>query len=72
VLRRLRDGADPLEVTRRRGREAGLDHVDAEPLELLADLHLFVRPQSDSRRLLTVSKCGVEDCDPASAQVVPP
>ena len=39
-----------------------------EPLELVADLHLLVRPQRDSRRLLAVPKGGVEDRDPARAQ----
>ena len=66
------DRSDALEVAGRRGCEAGLDHVDAEPLELLADLHLLVRPQRDSRRLLAVPKRGVENCDPARAQRVPP
>ena len=55
VLRGARDGLYALEVAGRRGGEAGLDHVDAEPLELLADLHLLVRAQGDSRRLLAVS-----------------
>ena len=61
VLRRVRDGAHAFEVAGRGGREAGLDHVDAEPLELLADLHLLVRPQGDSRRLLAVPKRRVEN-----------
>jgi hypothetical protein len=42
VLRGARDLADTFEVAGRRGREAGLDHIDAEPLELLADLNLLV------------------------------
>ena len=50
-----RDRLDALEVAGRGGGEARLDHVDAEPLELLADLDLLVRPQGDARRLLAVS-----------------
>ena len=68
VLCRARNSAHAFEVAGRGGREAGLDHVDAEPLELLADLHLLVRAQRDSRCLLTVPKRCVEDCDPARAQ----
>ena len=55
VLHGARDGLDALEVAGRRGGEAGLDHVHAKPLELLPDLHLLVRAQGDSRRLLAVS-----------------
>ena len=72
LLHGARDGTDAFEVAGRRGGEAGLDDVNAEPLELLADLHLLVRPQRDSRRLLAVPKRGVENCDPARAQRVPP
>ena len=36
--RATRDRPHPLEIARRGGREACLDHVHAEPLELLADL----------------------------------
>jgi len=61
-----RDGADALEVARRRAREAGLDHVDAEALELRADLRLLVRLQRDARRLLAVAQRRIEDLDPAS------
>ena len=70
TLRRLRDCPHSLEVAGRSGRKAGLDHVHAEPFELLADLHLLVRPQGDSRRLLAVPKRRVENCDPARAQRV--
>ena len=56
-----RDGPHPLEIAGRRGREACLDHVHAEPLELLADLDLLVRPQGDSRRLLAVPKRRIEN-----------
>ena len=50
--RRLDGGrhrARALEVTGRRAREAGLDDVDAEPLELLSDLRLLVGLQRDAR-----------------------
>jgi hypothetical protein len=67
---RLSDRADALEVTRRRDRKAGLDHVHAEPLELCGDLRLFVRLERDARRLLAVAKGGVEDRDPAVGQRV--
>ena len=60
-----RDRADAFEVAGRGGCEAGFDHVDAEPLELLRDLCLLFRPQGDARRLLAVSKGRVEDLDPA-------
>jgi len=45
--------------------EAGFDHVDAEPLELLCDLCFLFWPQGDARRLLAVSECRIEDLDPA-------
>ena len=61
----VRDRADPFEVAGRGGCEAGFDHVDAEPLELLRDLCFLFRPQGDARRLLAVSKGRVEDLDPA-------
>ena len=57
-----------LEVARRRDREAGLDHVHAEPLELRRDLRLLVRLKRDAGRLLAVAKSGVEDRDPAGWQ----
>jgi hypothetical protein len=38
VARRLGNGPDALEVAGGRDREAGLDHVHAEPLELRGDL----------------------------------
>ena len=59
------DGPDSLEIAGRGHREAGLDHVDSEELELVRDLDLLVRLQRDARRLLAVAKRGVEDCDPA-------
>ena len=64
-----RDGAHALEVAGRGDREAGLDHVDAEPLELRGDLRLLVRLQGDARRLLAVAKRRVEDRDPAGWQL---
>src|SRR5687768_3310781 len=59
-----------LEVTRRRGGEAGLDHVDAEARELLRDLELLGGVQRDARRLLAVAQRGVED-DDAVVHVAP-
>ena len=52
---------DGLEVARRGDREAGLDHVDAEPRELRRDLELLLRVQRDARRLLAVAQRRVED-----------
>ena len=56
-----RDRLHGLEVARRGDREAGLDHVDAEPRELLGDLELLLRVQRDARRLLAVAQRRVED-----------
>ena len=53
-----------LEVAGRGDREAGLDHVHAEPGELLGDLHLLLGVQRDARRLLAVAQRRVEDVDP--------
>ena len=50
-----------LEVARRGDREAGLDHVDAQPRQLLGDLQLLLRVQRDPRRLLAVTQRRVED-----------
>ena len=44
-----RNGADTLEISRRCPGEAGLDHVDAQALELLGDLRLLMRLQRDAR-----------------------
>ena len=41
----------------------GLDHVDAEPGELLRDLDLLLRVQRDAGRLLAVAQRRVEDLD---------
>ena len=53
-----------LEVTWRGDRESSLDHVDAEPRQLLRDLQLLGRVERDPRRLLAVSQGRVEDDDP--------
>ena len=53
-----------LEVPRGRDRESSLDHVDAEPRELMRDLQLLVRVEADARRLLAVTQRGVKDDDP--------
>ena len=55
------DRLDGLEVPGRGDREAGLDHVDAEPGELLGDLELLGRVQRDAGRLLAVAQRRVED-----------
>src|SRR5262249_48116065 len=59
-----RDLLHGLEVTGRGDREAGLDHVDAEPRELLRNLDLLLRVERDPRRLLAVAQRRVEDVDP--------
>ena len=69
VLDGLGDGPDAFEVAGRRDREASLDHVDAEALELGGDLDLLVWLQRDARRLLAVAKGCVEDRDPAGRQL---
>ena len=57
------DRLDRLEVAGRGDREAGLDHVDAQPRELLGDLDLLGGVQRDAGRLLAVPQRGVEDVD---------
>ena len=56
---------DALEVSGRRRREAGFDHVDTQPLESPRDLGLLVGPQCNARRLLAVSQGRIENRDPA-------
>jgi hypothetical protein len=58
--------ANTLEVARRGGCEARLDHVDAEALERQRDLDLLVRREGDTWGLLTVPECRVENRDPAA------
>ena len=67
-----RDRPYRLEVTRRRDRESSLDHVHAEPRELLRDLQLLGRVQRDARRLLAVSQRRVEDDDPVGVHGTAP
>src|SRR5688500_3004195 len=55
------DGLDRLEVARRRYGEAGFDHVDSEPRELVGDLELLLLVERDARRLLSVAERRVED-----------
>ena len=50
-----------LEVAVRRRGEAGLDHVDLEPLELARDAQLLVLGHRGAGRLLAVAQGGVED-----------
>ena len=61
-----------LEVTRRRDRKTSLDHVDAEPRELLGDLQLLGGVERDARRLLAVSQGGVENDDPVGVHGAAP
>ena len=56
-----RDRLHGLEVARRGDREAGLDHVHAEPRELVRDLDLLLPVERDPRRLLAVAQRRVED-----------
>ena len=59
--------ADRLQLGLRSHREAGLDDVDAQPLELAREAHLLVRSHRAAGRLLAVAEGRVEDGD-ASAQ----
>jgi hypothetical protein len=58
---RLRDRLHRFEVAVRRRREAGLDDVDLEPLELAGDAELFVLGHRGAGRLLAVAQGRVED-----------
>ena len=57
------DGAHRLEVAIRGDREAGLDDVHAEPIELLRQAQLLGRGHAEAGRLLAVAKRRVEDLD---------
>ena len=61
ALDRLGDRLHRLEVAVRRRREAGLDDVDLEPLELARDAQLLVLGHRGAGRLLAVAQGGVED-----------
>src|SRR5262249_43148159 len=58
-----RDRLDRFEIAGRGDREAGLDHVDAEPGELMRDLDLLGSVERDPGRLLAVSQGRIEDVD---------
>ena len=58
------DTLDPFGIGVGGNREAGLDQVHAERVELPGQLHLLVRPQREARGLLAVAQGGVEDRDP--------
>ena len=60
-----------LEVALARDREAGLDHVDAEPLELARDRELLVEVHAAARRLLAVAQRRVEDPDAVRSSLHP-
>jgi hypothetical protein len=55
--------SDSVPFAGRRDREAGLDDVDAQPVELAGDLDLLLRVQRDAGRLLAVPERRVEDTD---------
>ena len=57
------DRLDRLEVARRRGGEARLDHVDAEVAQRPRDLELLPEVHRRAGRLLAVAQRGVEDDD---------
>src|SRR5436305_10876494 len=61
ALHLARDLLHGLEITRRGDGEAGLDHVDAKPSQLLRDLQLLLGVEGDAGRLLAVAQRGVED-----------
>ena len=54
-------GLHSLEVAGRAGGEAGLDHVDAEPVQLLRYLQLLLCHQPNAGRLLAVPQRRVKD-----------
>jgi hypothetical protein len=56
----FRDSPNGVQVARRGGREAGLDNVDPQPLELAGDLDLLLGVHRRARRLLAVAQGGVE------------
>jgi len=62
---RGRDRADAGELALGRHREAGLDHVHAQPLEPSRDRDLLVGGERETDRLLAVAKRRVEHGDPA-------
>src|SRR6266536_6270601 len=69
-LDHARDGPHAFELARRGDREARLDHVDPEALDLRGHLRLLVGAQRDARRLLAVAQGRVENSDPSKWHVV--
>ena len=59
----LGDSMHRLEIAGRRSREAGLDDIDAEALELARDRELLLDVHGAAGRLLAVAQRGVEDAD---------
>ncbi len=57
---RVGDRLDRLEVAVAGGREAGLDHIHAQALQLPGDAHLFVARHGRPGALLAVSEGGVK------------
>ena len=60
------DAVDGVEVGRRGGGEAGLDAVDAHPLEQLRDLQLLLGGEGDAGGLFAVAQGGIKDSDSIS------
>lgn len=67
ILDDLGDRLDRPEVVGRRDREARLDDVHAQPLELARHLQLLVEVHAASRGLFPVPQGGVEDLDRSCA-----
>src|SRR5690606_10856637 len=65
-----RDGPHRLEVALAPAREARLDHVRAEPLELACERELLMEVPAAARRLPAVAQRGVEDEDPFGARLL--
>ena len=61
VFHELRDFRDGFEIAVGRGREAGLDDVDAHRVQQLRDFELLVMGHGRAGRLLAVAQRGVED-----------
>src|SRR5271169_2852730 len=58
---RCRDALHGCEVAIRGDRESGFDHVHAEAVQLLGQAQLLLHIHAAARRLLAVTKRGVED-----------
>ena len=63
VTELLRDSTNRFEVTRRRDRESRFDHVDTQFHQCFSNLQFFGHGHTAARRLLAITKCGIEDGD---------